>query len=165
MQLLLTKNVARLGLVGEVVNVSPGYARNFLLPRGLAAKPTPANIKRLEAERIKMKELEQQRVASLKALAERLKGVEVTVVEKANNDGVLYGSVTPARIAAELQKEGHPVPEEAVRLSEPIRRVDTYDVAIELHEDVRLSIKLWVSPEKSAEPAAEGEPDKTEKSG
>lgn len=148
MKLLLTKNVARLGLVGEVVEVSAGYGRNYLLPRGLATAPTSANVRRLEVERIKMKELEEARVSSLKALAERLKDHEVTVVEKANREGNLFGSVTARRIAEELQREGFPVPEEAVRLQEPLRRVDTYEVAVELHETVRLSIKVWVSPEK-----------------
>jgi large subunit ribosomal protein L9 len=151
MKLLLTKNVARLGLVGEVVDVADGYGRNFLLPRGLATEPTKANVKRLEAERIKMKELEEQRVGSLKALAERLKDAEITVVERSNDEGVLYGSVSARRIADELAKEGFPVPEEAIRLGEPLRRVDIYEVPIELHHEVKAQIKVYVSPEKQPE--------------
>jgi len=154
-KLLLTKNVARLGLVGEVVEVKAGYGRNFLLPQGLATQPTPANVKRLESARVKMKDLEDQRLKSIRALAERLVDAEVTIVERANDEGVLYGSVTARRIADELAKEGFPVPEEAIKLAEPIRRVDTYEVVIELHHDIKAQVKVWVSPEKTpeAEPA------------
>lgn len=151
MKLLLTKNVARLGLVGEVVDVTGGYARNFLIPRGVGVQPTAANMKRIEADKVKMQELEAARLSSLRALAERLNGADITVVEKANASGELYGSVTARKIAEELQKEGFPVPEEAVKLAEPLKQVNVYEVAVELAHEIGATVKVYVAPEKTAD--------------
>ena len=109
MKLLLCKNVSDLGIVGDVVEVSAGYARNYLVPHGLATDPTKANVRMVaEARKEAEQELVRQR-EMLEAFAKRLEGVELTVAAVANEDGVLYGSVGATEISAALQAERHPV--------------------------------------------------------
>jgi large subunit ribosomal protein L9 len=144
MKLLLCKTVEKLGIVGDVVNVKAGYARNYLLPSGIATEPTEANVRALaEARRI----AEQERIRErelLKLLARRIEGVEITIPARANEDGVLYGSVGRKDISAALRSEGHPVVPEQVALSQPIRHLDNLSVDIRLADDLVSSIKVWV---------------------
>jgi large subunit ribosomal protein L9 len=148
MKLLLRKNVTKLGIVGDIVEVADGYARNYLLPQGVAIQPTEANIRALaEARRIAEKEREERR-AALRAMADRIEGIEVTVAARANEEGVLYGSVGKKEIAAALSAEGHDVTEEQVLLKEPIRRLDNVSVDVELTEDVKAAVKVWVVRER-----------------
>lgn len=148
MKLLLTKNVTHLGIVGDVVNVASGYARNYLLPRRLATEPSDVNVKRLaEARKVAEAEMIRER-AVLEGMLKRLEGVEVTVKARANEDGVLYGSVGRKEIVAALAEEGHVVLVEHVALSQPIRRVDTVPVEIRFATDLKTTIKLWVVREK-----------------
>jgi len=157
MKLLLCKNVSPLGIVGDVVDVSAGYARNYLVPHGLATEPTQTNMRRLAKAR---REAEKERAAEhsrLEALAERMKSVEVTIHAKANEEGHLYGSVNKREIAAALETEGYFVKPEQVILEAPIRHLDTVMVDLRLVDDVRTSIKVWVVREKE-----EGEEDEEE---
>lgn len=148
MKLLLTKNVTHLGIVGDVVNVSAGYARNYLMPRLLATEPSDANVKRLsEARKIAEAELARER-AHLEGMLKRLEGVEVTVKARANEDGVLYGSVGRKEIVAALHDEGHVVLVEHVALTQPIRRLDTVAVEIRFATDLKTTVKVWVVREK-----------------
>ena len=154
MKLLLCKSVEHLGIVGDVVEVKTGYARNFLLPYGLATEPTTGNMKRLaEARRIAEREraAERERWA---ALCEKLEGVEVTIRAKANEDGHLYGSVGKKEIAAALEAEGHIVKPEQVHLDAPIRHLDNVQVEVRLDAELKAQIKVWVVREK-----VEGESD------
>ena len=154
MKLLLCKNIEKLGIVGDVVNVAPGYGRNYLIPRGLATEPTEANTRALaEARRLAEEEQIRQR-KMLETLAERLEGVEVTIRAKANEDGVLYGSVGSKEIAHALAAEGQPVTADMVSLDEPIRRLDNVSVTIKLGDTLRSTVKVWVVREKE-----EGEED------
>ncbi len=151
MKLLLTKTVSQLGIVGDVVNVSAGYARNYLIPRRLATEPTDANMRRL-AEARKQAELELARERKLmEEIVQRLEGVEVTVSARANEEGVLYGSVGRKEIAAALAEEGHGVPPENIALTTPIRRLDTVPVEVRFAGDLRAMIKVWVVREKMDE--------------
>jgi large subunit ribosomal protein L9 len=148
MKLLLTKNVTHLGIVGDVVNVSSGYARNYLLPRRLATEPSDVNVKRLaEARKVAEAEMARER-AHLEAMLQKLEGVEITVKARANEDGVLYGSVGRKEIVAALAEEGHVVLVEHVALQQPIRRVDTVPIDIRFASDLKTTIKLWVVREK-----------------
>ena len=156
MKVLLTQTLERTGIVGEVIEVSDGFARNYLLPKGLAIMPTDGNIKRLEAAKkeyeAKLKKIREEKEALLAKLA----GVEITVVRAANEEGHLFGSVSRRDIAEELQKLGHNVTPDEVKLEEPLRRVDTYTVSVVLATDLKAEIKVWVHREKSeAEAAAE----------
>lgn len=149
MELLLCKNVDKLGIVGDVVNVSAGYARNYLLPQRLATEPTEAN-KRALAEARRAAELEHTRQrAELEQLAERLKKVEVTIAAKANEAGVLYGSVGSKEIADALAEEGHFVKLEQIVLPHSIGQLDNTEVELRLAPDLSTTIKVWVVREKT----------------
>jgi large subunit ribosomal protein L9 len=144
-KLLLTESVDSLGIVGDVVNVRTGYARNFLLPRAMATTPTEEAVKavaakRAEAER-QLAELRKER----EALIKKLSGIEVTIQRSCNDLGHLYASVTQQEIAGALATAGYQgVKPRDVRLNQNIKRVDTYDVHIKFDSDLDATIKLWV---------------------
>jgi large subunit ribosomal protein L9 len=150
-KLLLTETVDNLGIVGDVVSVKPGYARNYLMPCGLATEPTAGNVKRLAARRaeaeVRMRELR----AAMESVAERLKGHEVTIVRSANEQGVLFGSVSHRDIADALRQDGFQIDDKAVRVGEPIKRLDSYQITLVLAHDLRTEIKLWVVSDKPLE--------------
>jgi large subunit ribosomal protein L9 len=159
MKVLLTQTIERTGIVGEVLEVSDGFARNFLLPKGLAIQPTEGNIKRLEAARKEYEAKQKQIREQKEKLIEVLQGVEVTVIRNANEEGHLFGSVSRRDIAEELRKLGHAVEADDVKLDDPIRRVDTYTVPVALAADLRAEVKVWVVREKKeGEPAAAEQP-------
>lgn len=154
MKLLLCQNVDSLGIVGDVVEVSSGYARNYLLPQNLATEPTEANVRKLaEARRIAERVRAEQRT-QLQRLAEALEGVEVTVRAKSNEEGHLYGSVGRREIAVALEEEGHFINPDHIQLDAPIRHLDTVTVDIRFADDLTSSIKVWVVRDK-----VEGEDD------
>jgi large subunit ribosomal protein L9 len=155
MRVLLTQTIERTGIVGEVLDVSDGFARNYLIPKGLAVQPTEGNIKRLEVAKqdyeVKLKVIREQK----EKLAQVLVGVEVTLIRNANDEGHLFGSVSRRDISDELVKLGHAVTPEEVKLDEPLRRVDSYTVAVQLALDLKADIKVWVVREKKEEVAGE----------
>lgn len=156
MKLLLCKNVAALGIVGDVVDVNEGFARNYLLPRRLATEPTSANVRRLaDARRQAEEEMARER-AVLESICKRLEGVEVTIRARANEDGVLYGSVGRREISAALAEEGHHVAVEQIQLHTPLRRLDNIEVELRFASDLRSNIKVWVVREKTDEEGEEG---------
>lgn len=150
MKLLLCKSVEKLGIVGDIVDVSAGYGRNYLVPHGLATTPTETNIRKLaEARRV----AEQDRIRLREELlrwAKRLEDVEVTVRARANEEGVLYGSVGPREVAAALAEEGYPITQEQVALETPIRHLDNVAVELKLADGLSATVKVWVVREKSA---------------
>lgn len=149
MKLLLCRNIPALGIVGDIVEVSAGYARNYLLPRRLATEPTDANVRAL-AEARKHAEVERERRrAELEELAQRLNEVEVTVSAKANEQGHLYGSVGAKEISAALLEEGYPVQPDQVQLGDAIRQLDTVPVDVRLADGLNSQIKVWVVRDKS----------------
>ncbi len=165
-QLLLTESVDNLGIVGDVVNVRTGYARNFLLPNELATEPTEERIqalatKRAEAER-HQRELRQQR----EKMIEKLEGLEVTLQRSCNDQGQLYGSISQQDIADALAEQGFNVKPREIRLSQSIKRIDSYHVNVKVDTDLEAEIKLWVVADREldldgksseATPGAEGE--------
>jgi len=164
-ELLLLENVDNLGLVGDVVRVKPGYARNYLVPHGKATAPTPGAIERLKEARAaaeaEMKRLYEQQ----KSLLERLHEAELTIERSANEQGVLFGGVSPHDIAAALREQGYAVEERHVRLGQQIKRLDSYQVPIVLSRELKTEIKLWVvsdqptptEPDEDAEQGGEAE--------
>ncbi|HUU84555.1 MAG TPA: 50S ribosomal protein L9 [Phycisphaerae bacterium] len=157
MKLLLKTDISRLGIVGDVVEVSDGYARNYLLPQHLATEPTEANIRALAEERKKAEGRRRSVHEAQMALAETLRTVEVTIAAAANEEGVLYGSVGPREIAAALREEGHSVETAQVNLHSPIRRLDNVPVEVRLADDIVAEVKVWVV--RSRGTAAETEED------
>ncbi|MHC4414626.1 MAG: 50S ribosomal protein L9 [Planctomycetota bacterium] len=158
-ELLLLKTVENLGIVGDVVRVKAGYARNYLCPGGLAEPPSPARIEALKVERAKA----EAELAALRAtqerLVERLTEVSVGIERSCNDQGALYGSVTQRDISDALNEAGYGVDVKSLRLSHPIRRVGTYPVPIQFDKDLRAEVTLTVKPDRELEGfGAEGEP-------
>jgi len=146
MKVLLQKNVAKLGNIGDVVDVKPGYARNYLLPQGLAVQPTEANMRAIEAAKQKyLEELAKLR-SELEAKAKLADGKEVTISARANEEGHLYGSIGPAQIVAALAAENVFVEPEQVVLEHPIRQLDKYEVPLQFAEGITATVGVWVVP-------------------
>jgi large subunit ribosomal protein L9 len=147
MELVLRADVEKLGKMGEVVKVSEGYARNYLLPRKLAVPATRSNVKEVEIARKKAAKREEVRRTEMTALAEKISKVSLTIPSKAGAEGQLYGSVTAQDIAAALGREDCAVDPAMIQLEKPIKQVDTYDVKIRLHPEIETSVKVWVVAE------------------
>jgi large subunit ribosomal protein L9 len=161
-ELLLLDTIENLGIIGDVVKVKPGYARNYLLPHGLAEAPTQEKIDELAARRKEVEqELKQLRTEQEK-LIETLADHEITLERAANEQGALFGGVTQHDIAEALRAEGHAVEDRHIRIGERINRLDTYMIPVQLAKDLKTEIKLWVVSDKPLEveeDAAEGEGD------
>ena len=144
MKVLLRKNISKLGKIGDVVEVKPGYARNYLLPQGLGTEPTEANLRAIEADKQRYLEELAKQHAEVEARAELVQGKEITIFARANEEGHLYGSVGPAQLVAALAAEGVFIEPEYIVLDEPIRLLDKYDVTIRFTEEVTAQISVWV---------------------
>jgi large subunit ribosomal protein L9 len=148
MELLLKQNIEHLGRIGDVVKVKSGYARNFLLPRGLAVMVTQTNVAEIERARAMAMAEELKRVAGMKDLATKLGDASVTVEGRANAEGHLFGSVTAAQIAASLREKGIPIDDKQVRLENPLKEIGVYDIPVHLHATVETTVKVWVVQQK-----------------
>jgi large subunit ribosomal protein L9 len=145
MEVLLRKDIDKLGAAGQIVKVTPGYARNYLLPRKLATPATADNLNRLEAEK---RRAEREAVKAHEALVElgkKLESTSCTVTAQAAESGTLFGSVAAAAIAEVLRAEGFPmVDEKAVQLAEPIKETGVYAVKVVLAPDIEATTRIWV---------------------
>jgi large subunit ribosomal protein L9 len=148
MEVLLAQNIEHLGKIGDLVKVAPGYARNYLVPRGLARPVTAENLHRIELDRKLVQQEEAKRVNTLKDLAARIATTNVTLEVKASPDGNLYGSVTNVMIAQELAKLGFDLHPSAVRLEHPLKQIGVFSVPIYLHQDVETNARVWVVQDK-----------------
>ncbi len=147
LKVLLREPVAHLGTVGDVVNVAPGYARNYLLPHKLAIEATPENVKMLERRRHRIEAEAVEREAEISARIEALGNLKLTTTGKADDNGTLYGSVGAAHIAELLTAAGHPTDEKDVRLDEPIKTLGTHEVPIHVFGEHYAGIQVVVDPE------------------
>lgn len=156
-RLLLTENVDNLGIVGDVVRVRLGYARNYLLPFNLATTPSDDLIKDLAAKRAQaekqLADLRKQR----EGMIAKLNGQQLTLTRSCNDQGHLYGSVTQQDIATALGEVGFTVKPREVRLPGTIKRIDTYDIHIKLDSDLQADIKLWVVADRQLELESQNE--------
>ncbi|RMG47529.1 MAG: 50S ribosomal protein L9 [Acidobacteria bacterium] len=149
MELILREDVAHLGKRGEIVNVADGYARNYLIPKGLAYKVTPGIRRQVEVETRAKLAREARERAEAEAVAERLRGLDVIRFKRrAGETGLLYGSVSAQDIAAELTGRGLPIERRQVRLEEPIKRIGTHRVLIHVHGDLEVEVVVEVEPEE-----------------
>ena len=144
MEVILRQAVDNLGHPGDVVDVTNGYARNYLLPRGFAFQATDGNKKRIQQEKARLEAAEEARRTSAQQLADRLAEVSITFAARVGEEGKLFGSVTAADIAQQLEAQGHHVERRMIDLHDPIRALGVYRVPIRLHADVRPEIKVWV---------------------
>lgn len=144
MEVILRQAVDTLGHTGDIVKVSSGYARNFLLPRGIAYEATAGNKKRLEQERARLEAAEGERRGSAQELATKIEQVSLTFSARVGEEGKLFGSVTTADIAHELEKQGIHIEKRQIDLHEPIKALGVYRVPVRLHADVKPEVRVWV---------------------
>ena len=158
-RLMLIQNVAHLGKQGDVVEVKPGYAHNFLLPEGLATVATEHHRRMVEKHRAALAEIERQRLASFHEFAESLSRQSVTIEANANDEGHLYGSVGATEIVSALKQQSISIAKDQVRLEGPLKELGLYTVKIHLHEGIEADLKVWVVPavseKEEVKPAAE----------
>lgn len=150
-ELLLNETIEHLGIVGDVVTVKPGYARNYLLPLGIAEVPTPEKVEALkemrETAKAQLEALRAQRVETIGSLGD----ITLKLTRSCNDQGVLYGSVTQRDISDALREGEIDVDERAVRLNQPIRHVGSYEVLIQFERDLRADITVEVLPDRTLE--------------
>jgi large subunit ribosomal protein L9 len=147
MEVILREDVQSLGKAGTLVRVKPGYARNFLLPRGLAYEATEGNKKRIAAETRARESRAAEERGKAQAAADGLSSVAVTVPAKAGEGDRLFGSVTAQDIADALERAGHPVDKRKIELSHPIKQLGEHLVPVRLHSEVQAVIRVTVVPE------------------
>ncbi|MBT3279672.1 MAG: 50S ribosomal protein L9 [Phycisphaerales bacterium] len=148
MKVLLKQNVYKLGIIGDIVDVKSGYARNYLLPQHLAIAPTAENVQEVEAAKAAYLAQVAEERKSLEARLSTIEGKEATIVARANDDGNLFGSVTATMISDAFEEEGVVIKPEEIILAEPIRQVDRYDVRVVFGEDLEATVVVWVAPLK-----------------
>jgi large subunit ribosomal protein L9 len=145
MEVILRQAIENVGQPGEVVKVSNGFARNYLLPRGLAMEATAGNKKRIEQDRQRLEAAESTRRDSAQELANKLNEVSLTFSARVGEEGKLFGSVTSSDIAGQLASQGYDfVEKRMIDLHDPIKALGVYRVPVRLHADVKAEVKVWV---------------------
>ena len=144
MEIILRQAVENLGKPGDVVKVKAGYARNYLLPHGLAYEATPGNLKRIQQERERLEAAENERRAAAQGLAEKIEQVSLTFSARVGEEGKLFGSVTATDIAQQLEGQGFHIEKRQIDLHEPIKALGVYRVPVRLHADVKPEVRVWV---------------------
>lgn len=147
MKVILKEDVKKLGNMGQIVTVADGFARNYLVPRGLAVEASSKNMKSLEHAHKVIQEKAKKVKESLQDFADRLSKVTLVMKAKAGEEGKLFGSVTSMDIAEQLKNEGIEIDKKKISLEEPIKRLGTYSVGIHLHSDIDAKINLQVIEE------------------
>lgn len=147
-EVILKDDVDNLGAAGDVVDVKPGYARNYLLPQGLALRATEGNLKRLREERRHKERAVEREREQAEELAARLEGRSLTFHVQAAEEGKLFGSVTAQDIEDRLAEDGLTVDRRRIGLAEPIKELGVYNVEVDLYEDVNPVVKVWVVAEE-----------------
>ena len=145
MKVILKENIETLGHIGDIVKVAPGYARNYLLPKGLAVEATEKNAKALEHIKRQMAYKKDKALESARNLAAKLGELSVELLHKAGEEGKLFGSVTNMEIAAFLKDKGFEIDRKTILLAEPIKQVGEYDVTVKIHPEVSAGLKVKVA--------------------
>lgn len=147
MQVLLRQNVEHLGKTGELVDVKPGYARNYLVPKGCAVWVTRKNKKSIEREIEKFQILEDKRLSELRELASKITASNCTVAVQADENDKLYGSVSAEDIAKSLKISGIDIAAKIIRIPKPIRAIGVFEVEVRLDANIVADLKVWVVKE------------------
>ena len=148
MEVILRETITKLGRAGEIVKVKDGYARNYLIPKGLAYIATKANKSRVESEAVKRAQRAEAEHADAEVLSERLKNTSVEFTVKAGEGDKLFGSITSADIAEKLGEHGYTIDKRIIELDEPIKMIGIYTVPIRLHHEVKAELRVWVVKEE-----------------
>jgi large subunit ribosomal protein L9 len=145
-EIILKADVEKIGKTGDIVKVKDGFARNFLIPKGLALEVTQANLKRLEHDK-KQKELQKQKLKQkAQKLAEEISGISCTIVVEAKDDDRLYGDITSSEIAQAIETEKNvKIDKKSIIIKEPIRSLGIYEVEVKLHPEVIAKVRVWVT--------------------
>lgn len=149
MQVILLERIARLGGIGDTVNVKPGFARNFLLPQKKALRATEENVKVFETKRAGLEKVNAEAKAAAEKRAAGMQNLSVTVIRQAAEDGKLYGSVSVRDIAEALKEAGHEIERRLIDMNSAIKSLGAYDAVIHLHPEVAVPLKVQVA--RSAE--------------
>jgi len=145
MQIILLEKVVNLGLLGDVVKVRDGFARNFLIPQGKARRATKQALVDFEARRAELEKAQADRLGAAQLIADKIAGTTVQMTEKAGVDGRLFGSVTNFNVADALKEQGHPVERSMIRMPEgPMKSVGDYKVEVALHSDITIEVNVSV---------------------
>ena len=152
-KILLSESVRHVGRVGDVVDVAPGYARNYLIPRGLAVEPTKANLKKVEVRKQEILKQEQELRAKQEKIISKLQSVEVTLERRANEQGHLFGSVGANDIAHALQGLGYEVEASDINLSTKLDQIEKYTVEVKFASDLSTDVKVWIAPDADSKAA------------
>jgi large subunit ribosomal protein L9 len=149
MEIILMDKVSNLGNLGDVVNVKPGYARNYLIPQGMAKRASKVNMAEFAEKKAELERVAAEKLSVAQARAAKLEGFVLQLAQKAGVDGRLFGSVGNADIAAGLQAQGHEIVKAEVRLPEgPFKMIGEYSVSLALHTDVLVDIQIVITPEQ-----------------
>ncbi|WP_353683981.1 50S ribosomal protein L9 [Thermodesulfovibrio sp. 3907-1M] len=144
MKVILKEDVHGLGKAGQIINVKDGYARNYLLPRGLVLIADEKNLKALEYQKKKIEEEAKKKRQDAESVAERLSALELTIKAKAGEDQKLFGSITAKDVAEALQNHGFSIDKRQINILEPIKRLGEHEVEVKLHSNVSAKLKINV---------------------
>ena len=145
MEVILAKDVEKLGKTGDIIKVKDGFARNFLLPQGVACLATPANLKKVEQEKVNRASREERIKKEAEELAKKLSGISCTVAVEVNDLERLYGSISENDIIKAIETEGFTVDKKSILLEKPIEELGIYEVGVRLHPQVIAKVRLWVT--------------------
>lgn len=158
MEIILLERVEKLGQMGDVVNVKPGFARNYLLPKNKARRATKANIAQFDTQRTQFEAANLQKKDEAESIGTRLDGLSIVLVRQASDSDQLYGSVTTRDISAQISEAGFTIDKNQVQLDQPIKTVGLHSVTVRLHPEVFVSVTANVArTEEEAEAQARGE--------
>jgi large subunit ribosomal protein L9 len=147
MKVILTEDVAHRGAAGDMLKVKDGYARNFLIPNGMAIVATTENVKQLEHQKRQIQAKLNKLKKESEGVAKKIEGISCTIVRAAGEEDKLFGSVTSADIYASLKNEGIAVDKKKILLDEPIKNLGIFTVPIKIHSEVTANLKVWVVKE------------------
>jgi len=148
MKIILRQEVDALGFEGQVFDVADGYARNYLIPKGLAFEATAQNVKFMEMQKKKIEVKRLKAKEDAEKVKEQISDLVITIAQKAGEEDKLYGSVTSMDIADYLEKQGIVIDRKKIRLDKPIKTLGEFSVAVKLHPDVLASLKVVVVPQE-----------------
>lgn len=156
MKIILTRDIENLGGAGDIVRVKDGYARNYLIPKGLALPADEKNIKELEFNRRRIQKHIEGEYGKARELAEKIAAIDITIAKKVGEEGKLFGSVTTREIADALKEKGFEIEHRQVLLDAPIKKSGVYEVELKLFRELKGTVKLWVvAMEEEQVPGAE----------
>ncbi|MGB9715603.1 MAG: 50S ribosomal protein L9 [Thermodesulfovibrionales bacterium] len=147
MKVILKEDIKHLGRMGDIVNVAVGYARNYLIPKGLAVEANEKNIKSLEHEKRIIEEKAKKIRKTAQDIASRISSLTIFIKSKAGEEGKLFGSITSMDIADALKKEGIEIDKKKILLEEPLKRLGSYTVNVKLHADVSAPLNVQIVEE------------------